>query len=132
MTPPPPLRVLVVDDHQLFAESLTAALTLDARLDVVGVAHDGRNGLALERELRPDVVLMDYRMPSLDGVNAARRMRDDGSEAAIIIVTGSQTDFTHLTDAGVTAYVRKEHGLAALLDTLYDVAALGTRLGAPL
>ncbi len=67
------LRVLIADDHPLFAEALTLTLDADSRVDVVGHAPNGREAVELVSELRPDVVLMDLDMPILDGFERRRR-----------------------------------------------------------
>jgi DNA-binding NarL/FixJ family response regulator len=62
------VRVLIADDHRLFAESLMTVLSEDERVDVVGIAADGREAVELAAELRPDVILMDLKMPVMDGL----------------------------------------------------------------
>ncbi len=72
---PQPLRVLIADDHRLFAEALEAILAADDRIEVVGQAGDGGQAVELARKLDPDVVLMDVSMPVLDGFQATREIR---------------------------------------------------------
>ena len=67
----PPIRVLIADDHRLFAETLGLTLEADPRLEVVGYARDGREAVKLAISLEPDVVLMDLDMPLVDGIEAA-------------------------------------------------------------
>src|SRR3954463_16583939 len=66
------IRVLIADDHRLFAEALEAILATDQRFDVVGKAHDGEEAVRLAGTHKPDVVLMDIAMPNVDGVEATR------------------------------------------------------------
>ncbi|MET0417643.1 MAG: response regulator transcription factor [Actinoplanes sp.] len=77
------LRILVVDDQQLVREGLTALLTLTDGVTVVGAAGDGAQALDLVAEHRPDVVLMDLRMPGVDGVTATAHIRDRYPEFAV-------------------------------------------------
>ena len=74
--PKEPLRVLIADDHRLFAEALEAILAADERIEVVGQAGDGGQAVELANRLGPDVVLMDVSMPVLDGFEATREIRD--------------------------------------------------------
>ena len=68
----PPLRVLIADDHQLFAESLGLTLDFDERVEVAGSARNGKEAVRLALELQPDAVVMDLDMPVLDGIHATR------------------------------------------------------------
>src|SRR4029453_17798636 len=84
------VRILIADDHRLFAESLMAVLSEDDRVDVIGIAEDGRQAVDLATELRPDVILMDLKMPVLDGFEATRRIREAGLATQIFILTGTE------------------------------------------
>jgi DNA-binding NarL/FixJ family response regulator len=86
------IRVLVVDDQALFREGLCSLLGKDEGLEVVGQAGDGNHCLRLVPQLLPDVVLMDLRMPELDGVQTIRRLRDSGSEVRIVVLTTFDDD----------------------------------------
>ena len=82
---PPPeraVRVLIADDQRLFAESLMTVLGEDDRIDVVGIAGNGREAVDLALELQPDVVLMDLNMPLLDGFEATREIRETAKRNA--------------------------------------------------
>ncbi|MCX7668788.1 MAG: response regulator transcription factor, partial [Anaerolineae bacterium] len=87
-----PIRILLVDDQRLMREGLRMLLELEPDLQVVGEAADGATAVAEYARLLPDVVLMDIRMPGMDGVEATRRIRARWPDARIIIVTTFDED----------------------------------------
>src|SRR5512132_3457608 len=87
----PPIRVLVVDDHALFAEALMLTLGIDDRIEVVGSASSGVEAVSLAEALRPDVVLMDVHMPSMDGIEATRRVRNVSPGSRVVMVTAARS-----------------------------------------
>jgi DNA-binding NarL/FixJ family response regulator len=119
-----PIRVLIADDHRLFAEALEAILVGDARITVVGQAGDGREAVELARELRPDVVLMDVGMPVLDGFEAARAIRADRADTRILMLTGSSSraDVDLAREAGAAGYVTKDRIAAELIAAIVEIA----------
>ena len=106
-------------------------LSEDDRVDVVGIANNGQEAVELALELQPDVVLMDLRMPVLDGLEATRRLRDAGSSAQILILTGTDEDIRSedAAIAGASGYLRKERGVAELKQVFLEVASLAAVLG---
>jgi DNA-binding NarL/FixJ family response regulator len=119
VTPPKagePLRVLVVDDQQLMREGLTALLDLVDDVTVVGSAGDGARALELIAAHRPDVVLMDLRMPVLDGVAATARVREDFPEVAVVVLTTYADDesIAGALAAGARGYLTKDAGRAEI------------------
>src|SRR2546430_17255420 len=84
-----PIRVLIADDHRLFAEALEAILSTDDRIAVAGTARDGREAVELAGEHKPDVILMDISMPVMDGIEAGEELRRRGLEAGGPMATRS-------------------------------------------
>jgi DNA-binding NarL/FixJ family response regulator len=118
-----PIRVLIADDHRLFAQALEAILAAEAQIDVVGYARDGEEAVALARELTPDVVLMDISMPTLDGIEATRIIVAEETPTRILMLTGSNSrvDVDRARDAGAAAYVTKDRIAADLIDAILRV-----------
>ncbi|HEY8316086.1 MAG TPA: response regulator transcription factor [Gaiellaceae bacterium] len=119
------IRVLIADDHRLFAEALEAILAVDDRIDVVGLAADGLEAVRLANDLTPDVVLMDISMPMLDGIEAARQIRSGGRGASILMLTGSnsRSDVDRARKAGAAGYVTKDRIAAELIDAIVEISA---------
>jgi DNA-binding NarL/FixJ family response regulator len=120
---PEPLRVLIADDHRLFAEALEAILTTDDRIEVVGQASDGGQAVELARTLGPDVVLMDVSMPVLDGFEATREIRSAGDAVRVLMLTGSNSraDVDRSRAAGASGYVTKDRIASELVATIVEV-----------
>ena len=87
-----PIRVLVVDDQRVVREGLGTLLGLMTGIEVVGTAADGNEALAMAVQLRPDVVLMDLRMPRCDGVEATRRIAQSHPETRVVVLTTNADD----------------------------------------
>jgi DNA-binding NarL/FixJ family response regulator len=119
------IRVLIADDHRLFAEALEAILGGDERISVVGHAGDGGEAVRLANELRPDVVLMDISMPVMDGIEAAETIRKTDGDASILMLTGSnsRSDVDRARQAGAAGYVTKDRIAAELIDAIVEIAA---------
>jgi len=124
-----PIRILLVDDQRLMREGLRMLLELEPDLQVVGEATDGAAALAEYARLTPDVVLMDIRMPGMDGVEATRRIRQRWPEARILILTTFDED-AYVFDglrAGALGYLLKDisgHDLAQAVRTVAAGGAL--------
>jgi DNA-binding NarL/FixJ family response regulator len=119
------IRVLIADDHRLFAEALEAILAVDDRINVVGQAADGVEAVRLAKALQPDVVLMDISMPMLDGIEAARQIRSGGRGASILMLTGSnsRSDVDRARKAGAAGYVTKDRIASELIDAIVEISA---------
>jgi DNA-binding NarL/FixJ family response regulator len=118
------IRVLIADDHRLFAEALEAILASDERIEVIAHAGDGQEAVKLVRELEPDVVLMDISMPVMDGIEAAEELHANGGKATILMLTGSNSrdDVDRARKAGAAGYVTKDRIAAELIDAIVEIA----------
>jgi len=119
------IRVLLVDDDALMRAGLEAILSSDETVDVVGQASDGRVAVDRVRELRPDVVLMDVRMPHLDGIAATREVVATSPDVRVVIVTTFEDDdyiFGALT-AGASGFLLKRTSPEMLIAAIKAVAA---------
>ncbi|MCJ7530549.1 MAG: response regulator transcription factor [Anaerolineales bacterium] len=124
---PEPIRILLVDDQRLMRAGLRTLLELEPGLDVVGEAEDGEAALQAYQELQPTVVLMDVRMPKMDGVEATRRLRLRWPEAVVIILTTFDDDaylFEGLR-AGAVGYLLKDVSGEELTQAIRTVASGG-------
>jgi two-component system, NarL family, response regulator DesR len=117
------VRVLVVDDHALFAEALMLTLGIDDRIEVVGSASSGVEAISLAEALRPDVVLMDVHMPSMDGIEATRRVRNVSPGTRVVMVTAARSPEIahHALAAGAERCLTKDTPALRLIDTILDV-----------
>jgi len=120
---PGPLRVLIADDHRLFAEALEAILATDDRIEVVGQASDGEKAVELARKLGPDVVLMDVSMPVLDGFEATREIRAASDGVHVLMLTGSNSraDVDRSREAGASGYVTKDRIASELVSVIVEL-----------
>ncbi|UJR87019.1 response regulator [Sandaracinus amylolyticus] len=118
------IRVLVVDDQSLFREGLRAVLSVDPELEVVGEASNGEEALRACERLRPDVVLMDMKMPVLDGVAATRRLQVQQPRCKVVVLTTFDDDeviFEGLR-AGAVGYLLKDASTAQLGEAIRAAA----------
>jgi DNA-binding NarL/FixJ family response regulator len=124
------VRVVVVDDEQLIRSGLRAILGVAPGIEVVGEASDGAAAVEVVRRTEPDVVLMDLRMPFVDGVTATQRLRDAEVPTAVVILTTFGTDEHVLAAvrAGARGYLLKNSSTATLVDAVRRAAAGGVVL----
>lgn len=124
------IRVLLVDDQGLFREALATLLGLHSQLEIVGEAGDGEAGVALAQTLRPDVVLMDLRMPGMSGVEATRRLRGLVPEARVLVLTTFEDDDEVLAaiEAGAAGYMLKASPAEKLVEAICTVMRGGSPL----
>ncbi|NUS10853.1 MAG: response regulator transcription factor [Streptomyces sp.] len=119
------IRVLLVDDHQVVRRGLRTFLEVQGDIEVVGEAADGQEGVERAEELRPDVILMDVKMPGTDGIEALRLLRAAGNTARVLIVTSftEQRTVVPALRAGAAGYVYKDVDPIALADAIRSVHA---------
>jgi len=120
-----PIRIIVADDHPVVRGGLVALLRTIPSLDVVGEAADGETAVRLTHEYRPDVVLMDVRMPGMDGVEATRQIREKTPESRVLILTMYDDDATVFTamKAGAQGYLLKESEQDDIVRAVHAVVA---------
>jgi DNA-binding NarL/FixJ family response regulator len=120
----PPVRVALVEDNEVFREALELLLGLRSDIDVVGSVADGAKVVDLCRQLGPDVVIMDYRLPALDGVEATRALRAACPEVAVICLTASANlrEVDALFEAGAVACLTKDEHLDTIVATILGAA----------
>ncbi|MBH5334193.1 response regulator transcription factor [Streptomyces pactum] len=119
------IRVLLVDDHQVVRRGLRTFLEVQDDIEVVGEAADGAEGVARAQELRPDVILMDVKMPGTDGIEALRGLREAGNPARVLVVTSftEQRTVVPALRAGAAGYVYKDVDPDALAGAIRSVHA---------
>ncbi len=126
------LRVIVVDDHPVVREGLRAILDAEPDLDVVGEAGSGAEAVELAARLRPDVVLMDLRMPGMDGVEATGRIFAAGDARVLVVTTyDTDSDILRAVEAGATGYLLKDTPRRELTDAVRSAARGETVLAPP-
>jgi len=119
-----PIRVVLVEDNEVFREALELLLGLRDDIAVVASVPDGTDAAAAAAEFTPDVVLMDYRLPGLDGVQATRAVKEAFPEAAVVCLTASANlrERDALMEAGAVGCLRKDDGLDAIIAAIHDAA----------
>jgi DNA-binding NarL/FixJ family response regulator len=112
-----PIRVVLVEDNEVFREALELLLGLRSDMNVVASVSDGIRAAAAAAELRPDVVLMDYRLPGMDGVQATLAVLEACPETAVVCLSASANlrERDALTEAGAVACLSKDEGLDAIV-----------------
>ena len=119
-----PIRVVLVEDNDVFREALELLLGLRGDMEVVASVPDGSDAADVAARLRPDVVLMDYRLPGLDGVQATRAVKAASPTTAVVSLTASANvrERDALTEAGAVACLSKDEGLDAIVAAILAAA----------
>ena len=119
-----PIRVVVVEDNEVFREALELLLGLRDDMEVVASVADGIDAAGAAAELRPDVVVMDYRLPGMDGVQATRAVLAACPETSVVCLTASANlrERDALVEAGAAAFLRKDDGLDTIVTAIRDAA----------
>lgn len=124
-------RLIVADDHQILRQGLVALLGVQSDLEIVGQASDGREAVALARELNPDVIVMDVAMPNLNGIDASRQIVASVPSAKVIILSahGHQRMIAEALRSGASGYVPKDSAMEELVEAIRAVVAGQRYLG---
>jgi len=117
------IRVILADDHRMLRQVLGRALAAEEDIEFVGQAGDGREAIAMAKELEPDILVMDINMPRLNGIEAARRILSSVPQTRIIILSmfSEQEQVIHALRAGVLGYVLKNAAVEELLLAIHAV-----------
>ena len=128
------IRILIADDHTVVREGLVALVKRKSDMVIVAAASNGREAVDLWKQHRPDVTLLDLRMPELDGVGAIKEIRDVDPNAQIVVLTtyDGDEDIYRAIKAGAKAYLLKDTARDALVDCVRRVHAGETYLPPPL
>jgi two-component system response regulator DegU len=123
-------KIVIIDDHQLFREGVKRILEFEALFEVVAEGNDGNEALALIEEYKPDVVLMDINMPTVNGIEATRQLVDKYPNSKVIILSihDDENYVTHALKTGASGYLLKEMDADALIEAVKVVAAGGSYL----
>ena len=121
----PPVRILLVEDNEVFREALELLLGMRSDVQVVGAVGDGAAAVAAAVEHRPDVVLMDYRLPGLDGIQATAQVVEAVPEVAVVALTASADDAEReaLVEAGAVMCLNKDQELDEIVGAILQAAA---------
>ncbi len=118
------ITVVIVDDHPLFLQGLRRVLETEADIKVIGAATDGEEALEMARQLKPDVVLLDINLPTMNGLQVARHLKAELPNTAVIMLTAyhDENQVMHAVRAGASAYYPKDVTPSTLIDAIRQVS----------
>lgn len=121
-----PIRVVLIEDNDVFRQALELLLELDGEIEIVAAASEGERAVELCREHRPDVILLDYRLPGIDGVQVARHVREGCPGVAVVVLTAAarEREIEALLETGAVACVGKHEPLEAIVGAIRRAAAV--------
>jgi DNA-binding NarL/FixJ family response regulator len=121
-----PIRIVLIEDNDVFREALELLLTLNGEIEVVGSQAHGASAVEICRELSPDVLLVDYRLPGLDGVQVTHAVRKHCPAVAVVALTAAagEREIQALLDAGAVACVSKDQPLDAITAAVRGAATV--------
>jgi DNA-binding NarL/FixJ family response regulator len=119
------IRIVIIEDNKVFREALELLLGLRSDLHVVASAADGEEAVPICREHHPDVALMDYRLPGLDGIETTRALKAACPEVAVVALTASanRDEMQALLEAGAVACLTKDQELEEIIEAIQRAAA---------
>jgi DNA-binding NarL/FixJ family response regulator len=122
----PPVRILLVEDNEVFRDALELLLGMRADVEIVASVGDGSAAVSAAKEHRPDVVLMDYRLPALDGIQATAQVVEEVPGIAVVALTASADDAERvaLVEAGAVACLTKDQELEEIVAAILQAAAV--------
>src|SRR3984893_7330636 len=121
----PKSRIVVADDHPIFRDGLCRLLALEEDFEIVAQAHDGREVLQVLQELEPDILLLDLKMPNLDGLGTLQRLQASRNQTKVIVLTASEdkSEFVQAVKFGTSGIVLKQTATELLIKSIRKVHA---------
>jgi DNA-binding NarL/FixJ family response regulator len=126
-----PIAVVLVEDNDVFREALELMLGVTPDVHVVAAVPDGETAIKVCPELRPEVVVLDYRLPGLDGVETTSALRAAMPQTAVVVLTAAaeQEEIQALYDAGAVACLTKDRGVEEIVGAIREAAGRGAPIG---
>jgi DNA-binding NarL/FixJ family response regulator len=123
-----PVRVVLIEDNDVFRQALELLLVLRGDIEIVASEDNGERAVELCKVHEPDVILLDYRLPGLDGVQIARLVREECPEVAVVVLTAAaqEREIEALLEQGAVACVGKEEPLDVIIEAIRRAAAVET------